>query len=92
MTIYKATFKSGASQLFEMDEESAHDLGEDLRSYRDFWLRAAAGYTPMPGTNPPSGIFLTDTGAVIDLAELVGFQWYISEGFAETRANEENMR
>jgi len=90
--IYKATFKSGAHQLFEMDEESAHELGDDLRSYRDFWNKAAAGYTPMPGTNPPSGIFLTDTGAVIDLAELVGFQWYIPVEYAENRANEENMR
>jgi hypothetical protein len=78
MPLYTATFRSGAQQVFEMDVESAHELGADLQTHRRYWDSKDRGGFTMPESTMPPSVFLTDTGAVIDLAELAGFQHYIS--------------
>lgn len=83
MPLYLATFKSGSQQVFEMDVESAHELGDDLVSHRQYWDRKDRGGFVMPEATVPKSVFLTDTGAIIDLAELAGFQHFISMEYAE---------
>jgi len=89
MPIYMATFKSGSHQFFEMDDESLNDLSEDLRAHREYWDVIKAGGV-QPESTMPSSVFLTDTGAVIDLEELAGFQFHIPEDYAESRFYEDN--
>jgi len=90
MPLYMATFKSGSQQVFEMDVESAHELGDDLVAHRRYWDRKDRGDFAMPEATVPNSVFLTDTGAIIDLEELAGFQHFISMEYAEMKEFEKS--
>jgi|APSaa5957512622_1039677.scaffolds.fasta_scaffold135021_2 hypothetical protein len=73
--IIHVTFKSGAHQLFEMDDDYYH-----------MFMDALDKFDPEQHLE----FFTCDTGAVISLPEVAGAQFYIPIEHADKRWAEEN--
>jgi len=90
MPVYQITYRSGAQQFMEMDDDEANLLTAAMDEYKRWEDKgdiSVGGVTVRE--DAPDRVFASNLGATLDVSEIAGFQHYITPGYAVWRSTEE---
>ena len=89
MPVYKATFRSGSNQFFEMDTDEGVAVLKAWEALDEWESNERSNISGLP-KKPPPRVFTSSTGAGINLADLSGFQHFISPAYAMRMSERQN--